>query len=307
MIENPYEKYKNIEDLPVDLKVVFPPDGMVRKGIIQFHHGMSEHKERYNHVLSFFSKHGYICAIHDARGHGKSMENESELGYFGENGADLVVDDMHAVTVFLKNNYPDLPVTIIGHSFGSLVARAYLKKYDYEIDKAIIVGSPSDNKMKILGMLLIELITIFKSDKEVSHLVHRLFNKHYAKKCGQANVKNSHICSDASVVEAFNNDRKCGFAYTLNGYYTIMDVMTRVYSSSPKKWVLKDRNLKITFLSGEDDVFIISKEKFMQAVNRMKDLGYKNVSYKLYPDMYHEIFNEKDCEIVFNDILDSLS
>ena len=88
------------------------------------------------------------------------MKNDSERGYFGEEGADMVVEDAHAVTAYLKNNYPDLPFILIGHSFGSLVARAYIKKYDYELDRAFIVGSPSDNKLKALGMLLIALPSI---------------------------------------------------------------------------------------------------------------------------------------------------
>lgn len=311
--EDAYEKYKKIEDLPVNIKVIVPPEGMVRKGIIQFHHGMAEHKGRYNHVLQYFSNKGYICAIHDARGHGESMENDSELGYFGENGADTVVEDAHAVTAYLKNNYPDLPFILIGHSFGSLVARAYIKKYDYELDRAFIIGSPSDNKMKAAGMLLIELITIFKSDKEVSPFVQKLFDsqfdKVYRKKCQSGKrqyVKNGQICSEESVVEAYTKDKKSGFPYTLNGYYTIMDVMTRVYSGSVNRWIMKNKNLKITFLSGEDDVYLIDEKKFLQAVNKMKEIGYKNTDYKLYKNMYHEIFNEAGREQVFNDILEML-
>ncbi len=305
-----YEKYKKIEDLPVKLKVVLPPEGMVRKGIIQFHHGMAEYKERYNHVLDFFSKNGYVCAIHDARGHGESMENEKDLGYFGENGADMVVEDAHAVTAYLKNNYPDLPFILIGHSFGSLVARAYIKKYDYELDRAFIIGSPSENKLGVLGMLLVELITIFKSDREVSTFIQSQFDgqfdKKYRKLCERKNIpyiKNGQICSVPSVVEEYTKNTKSGFAYTLNGYYTIMNESSKVYSGSVNKWALKNKNLKITFLSGADDVYLVDEKHFLAAVDRMKKVGYANVDYKLYPDMYHEIFNENGKEEVFNDIL----
>lgn len=308
--ENVYEKYRKIQDLPVKLTVALPPEGMTRKGVIQIHHGMAEHRARYKHVLDFFSSNGYICAIHDVRGHGESMENDSELGYFGENGADTVVEDTHAVTVYLKNNYPDLPFILVGHSFGSLVVRAYLKKYDYEPDRVFVVGSPSDNKFKVLGMLLIEFITIFKSDKEISPFVQKLFDsnfdKLYKKKCTEKKIeyiKNGQICSDRTVVEAYTKDRKSGFAYPLNGYYAIMSEMAKVYSGSTDKWALKNKELKITFLSGRDDVYMVDEKSFMQAVNRMKQIGYKNVDYKLYPDMYHEIFNEKGKEAVFNDIL----
>ena len=313
ILDNAYEKYKTPEDLPVKTKVMLPKEDMVRKGIIQFHHGMSEHGARYREVMEFFTNHGYICAIHDVRGHGESLKNDSELGYFGENGADTVVEDAHAVTAYLKNNYPDLPLILVGHSFGSLAARAYIKKYDYELDRAFIVGCPGDNSLKVLGMLLIEIMTVFKSDKEVSMLAANFFNRQYAKpykkmckKYDRKILKNGQICSVEEVVNAYNKDRKSGFLYTLNGYYTIMEVMSRVYNGSPDKWVRKNKDLRITFLSGEDDVYMISRKKFLQAVDRMKNIGYKNVDYKLYPGMYHEIFNEKDKLTVYNDMLNML-
>lgn len=313
VLDSAYEKYKTLEDLPVKTKVMVPAEGVVRKGIIQFHHGMSEHGARYREVMEFFRDKGYICAIHDVRGHGSSLKNDSELGYFGENGAERVIEDAHAVTAYLKNNYPDLPFILVGHSFGSLAARAYIKKYDYELDRAFIVGCPGDNSLKVFGMLLIEIMTIFKSDKEVSPFVASFFNKQYSKpykklckKYDRKILKNGQICSVEDVVNAYNKDRKSGFLYTLNGYYTIMEMMSRVYNGSADKWVRKNRSLKITFLSGEDDVYMISRKKFMQAVNRMKSIGYKNVDYKLYPGMYHEIFNETDKMTVYNDILNML-
>ena len=108
------------------------------------------------------------------------------------------------------------------------------------------------------------------------------------------------------VVNAYNKDRKSGFLYTLNGYYTIMEMMSKVYNGSADKWARKNRSLKISFLSGEDDVYMVSRKKFFKAVDRMKSIGYKNVDYKLYPGMYHEIFNEKDKMTVYNDMLNML-
>lgn len=313
LMENPYEKYKRIEDLPVKLKVVLPAEGVVRKGIVQIHHGMAEHKGRYGKILKFFADHGYICAIHDARGHGESMENDNQLGYIGENGADIIVEDAHGVTAYLKNNYPDLPLYLIGHSFGSMAARAYIKKYDYELDGAFIVGSPSKNKQNGLGKLVIELMTIFRKESEVSYWFYRMFNKKYEKlykeRCKDKNTpykENAFLCYNQNVVDEYNKDRKCGFAYTLNGYYTILEIMSRAYSSNPDKWVLKNKDLNIMFLSGADDVFMVSNKEFKEAVDNMKHVGYKNVTSKLYPNMQHEIFLEDGHMEVFQDILNKI-
>ena len=105
-----YEIYKTIEDLPVVTKVYLPPVGVQRHGVIQLIHGMCEHKERYNKVIDYFTKEGYVCVISDMRGHGENVEFESELGYFGEDGANRLVEDAHCVTVYIKNNF-----TVWGH------------------------------------------------------------------------------------------------------------------------------------------------------------------------------------------------
>ena len=98
-----YEKYKTLEDLPVVTKVYLPPVTAVRKGVIQIVHGMCETKERYDHFINFFNEKGYICVICDLRGHGENVEFEKDLGYIGDDGASLMVEDIHTITIFIKN------------------------------------------------------------------------------------------------------------------------------------------------------------------------------------------------------------
>ena len=51
-------------------------------GIVQISHGMCEHKERYLDFMNELAHQGYLCVIHDHRGHGKSVKNRDDLGYF---------------------------------------------------------------------------------------------------------------------------------------------------------------------------------------------------------------------------------
>ena len=171
MYTSEYEKYKSLEDLPIVTKVVLPEMGMVRKGVIQFVHGMCEMKERYDKILDFFVGQGYICVISDLRGHGENVEFEKDLGYFGNDGANLLVEDIHAVTIFIKNNYPDLPITLLGHSMGSLISRAYAKKYDEDIDMLILIGSPSIRTFRNVGAKIIEFVTLFIDEHETNKII----------------------------------------------------------------------------------------------------------------------------------------
>ena len=62
---------------------------------------MSEHKERYYDFMNYLSQNGYICAIHDHRGHGASIKDTSHLGYFYTKDITYIVDDAYLVTDIL--------------------------------------------------------------------------------------------------------------------------------------------------------------------------------------------------------------
>lgn len=46
------------------------------KGVVQFSHGMAEHKERYFDFMRYLNDRGYVCVIHDHRGHGSSVKSK---------------------------------------------------------------------------------------------------------------------------------------------------------------------------------------------------------------------------------------
>lgn len=124
------------------------------KGIIQFSHGMAEHKERYFPFMEYLSNNGYVCVIHDHRGHGGSVVSKKDYGYFYTEDISAIVEDLHAVSVAIKEEYPALPLYLFSHSMGTLVARNYLKKYDGMVSKVVLCGPPTENKAAGLGLFL---------------------------------------------------------------------------------------------------------------------------------------------------------
>ena len=90
------------------------PDGAPR-GIVQIAHGVAEHSERYLPFMNFLAEKGFVAAADDHLGHGKSVRDESELGYFAEkDGWECVVKDLHTLHEKLVQDYPDLPVFLFG-------------------------------------------------------------------------------------------------------------------------------------------------------------------------------------------------
>ena len=88
---------------------------------------MCEHKERYFHMCEYFAKHGYVSIIHDNRGHGESIKSADDLGYFYENGFHGMINDVHQMSLLIKERYPNLPFFLFGFSMGSLKSEVISK------------------------------------------------------------------------------------------------------------------------------------------------------------------------------------
>lgn len=273
--------------------------------IVQLVHGMCEHKERYIPLMHFLSQHGYVCVMHDHRGHGKSVRSTDDLGYFYAGGDVAMVDDTHAVTQFIKNRYTDLPVYLFGHSMGSMVARSYTKRYDNELAGLIVCGSPSYNSANSIGKQIAKCQGHKHGDHYRSTQMQKLAFGTYNKSFGKVSSPNAWICSDTAVVAAYDASPLCNYIFTSNGFYNLFALMDDAYARND--WRLSNPKLPIWFISGEDDPCFISPKKFNHAVDNMRKVGYVNVTSKLYPHMRHEIVNELGKEQVWNDILSQLT
>ncbi len=296
-----YEMNKRIEDLPVKTLMMKPDKNVPVKGVIQMLHGMCEYKERYLDIMGFFVKNGYICVINDMVGHGENVSFFKELGYFGNDGAKKVIESSHAVTAFIKNNFPDLPVILFGHSLGSFIARALIRRYDDDYDKVILTGSPSNRFGKQFGMFMAEVLSLIGDEKKTSIIMDAIVMGKYYMSYREEKLKNSWICTDVEVVKAFNENMYSNFTFTINGYNTLLNLMSDAYSFT--KWQLKNKRMPVIFMAGEDDPCILSEKAFESAANALRKRGYRNVETKLYKNMRHEIFNEKQKQMVYKDML----
>lgn len=276
------------------------------KAIVQIVHGMCEHKERYLDFMTFLAEKGYYCIIHDHRGHGESVKSAEDLGYFYTGGYRAMVEDTKAVSVFAKKDCgEDIPFFLLGHSMGSMIVRSYTKLYDKDIDKLIVCGSPSANPAAGIGKMLARLIGSIKGDRHRPAIIQKIsfgaFNKNFK---GEESP-NAWVCSDPEVIKAYDNDPLCNYTFTVNGFHNLFSLMQDCYGTDG--WAMNRPGLPILFISGAEDPCLTNEKSFLKAVDNMKKAGYKNVSYRLYPGMRHEILNEKDKFTVWNDVADFIS
>lgn len=280
--------------------VMFIPEGEI-KGIFQISHGMSEHKERYYEFMEYLTERGYVTIINDHRGHGVSVHSQEDLGYFYEKKAEYIVEDLHQITQYVKAQYPDQKMILFGHSMGSMVVRKYIKKYDSEIDKLIVCGSPSQNPMAGMGILLARALEAFKGEKHRSSFIQDVAFKAYSKNL-ETTSKNGWICSNSEVVEKYDSDPHCGFVFTLNGFQNLFQMMSDIYVK--KGWILKKPTLPIFFIAGREDPVITNEKKWWESQKFLQEIGYQDVVGKLYEGLRHENLNEKNRLEIYDDIAD---
>lgn len=270
------------------------------KGVVQIVHGMCEYKERYEGFIDYLTQNGYIVFAHDHRGHGGSVTANVNLGYFGDKKGEAIVDDAALVTDEIRRLYPGLSVTLFGHSMGSLVVRAYIQKYEEKIDKLIVCGSPSKNSLAGVGLMLNGVISAFRGKKYRSRLMANASTGGGDDKF-PGEGKNAWLTRDKTVVEKYNADEKCNFVFSCNGFSNLLHLVKNAYKK--KKYPAKHSDLPIFFMAGVDDPVIGSEKKWLAAQQFLRDVGYKNVTGKLYPKMRHEILNELGKEEVYADAL----
>lgn len=285
-----------VDNLEIECLLVVPDEEI--KGIIQIAHGMNEHKERYLDFMGFLAQKGYVCIINDHRGHGNSIKEKDDIGYFYDNNAEYVVEDLKQITEYITKKFKDKKIILFGHSMGSMIVRKYIEKYDDKIDGLIVCGSPSENKLAKLGLILIKVLEKIKGERYRSKFIRNLMFNGYDK---ENETKNSWICYNEEIVKKYKEDPLCQYEYTLNGMENIIKLMIDIYN--PKLYKKKNLNLPIYFIAGKDDPVIASEEKWNAAQDFLINIGYQNIQNKLYKNMRHEILNEKENQKVYEDIL----
>ena len=287
------------DGLPLSTAVYAPDDEV--KGIVQLAHGMSEHKERYFPFMEFLAEAGYASILHDHRGHGESIREAGDLGYMYDDTGEAIVEDVHQLTLYMKERFPGVPVYLFGHSMGSLIVRAYLRKHDGEIAKLIVCGAPGKNPAVGAAKILIRVLKAMKGDRHVSKLMFDMslggFNK---------TIKNPRTECDWLSVNEANVDEYlacplCGFGFTLNGYQNLMLVMEACFLENG--WGMQNPDLPIFFIAGSADPCIGGKDGWLDSQIFLRKKGYTSVDGKLYEGCRHEILKEEIACDVFADVL----
>ena len=288
--------------------VIWKPDCMIGEHprnprcVLQIVHGMEEYVERYDEFARFMNVYD-ICVIgEDHLGHGQSVKDEKDLGYFcSGNAATVVVRDVHRLKKIVQEQLPDVPFLILGHSMGSFIVRNYICRYGTGIAGAVIMGTGSKPRVILgIGKFVTRLIALFKGWHYKSAFVQKLGFSGYGKRIKNPQSKNDWVCANAETVKRYDSDPLCGFGFTLNGYHTLFTFISRCQSPLYLKRIPK--RLPLFFVAGEEDPVGDYGKGVRKAYESYKAKGMLNLEMKFYKNDRHEILNEADRKTVSEDI-----
>ena len=279
-----------------------PEDGKY-KAILQITHGMIEYIERYHEFAEYLTERGFMVVGHDHLGHGASVKDETEWGYFAENPSDTLVADMHRLRMAVQGENPGVPYFMMGHSMGSYMLRKYLCLHGENLSGAIIMGTGCvpDGTTKF-GMTLCRVMACFRGWNYRSRLMKKLsYSKPYHKfDLYGKDYTNSWLTKDTEHVKKYYSDPRCTFVFTLNGYLGLMEA---VYFDNQMENIKKvPKDLPVFMVSGADDPVGDLGEGVKKVYHMFKEAGVDDLTYRLYETDRHEILNETDRDQVYADI-----
>lgn len=282
--------------------VEWRPDGEV-KAIVQIAHGVAEYIDRYEDFAAFLCQNGIAVFGNDHLGHGRSVSDESELGWFDENnGWNLVVGDMKRLYDIIRGKHPGKPVFLFGHSMGSFLARTYISVHPEDYDGVILSGTGQQQALvcRAGGFLAAKEVRSHGS-KYRSEKLQKLAFGSYLNRIENPATANDWLSRDPELVARYTDDPLCGYTATAG---LMRDMMQGLLFIQKKENLVKMRKfLPVFFLSGAEDPVGAWSKGVEQAAASFKKAGMRDVKVKLYPGGRHEMLNETNKEEVYDDIL----
>lgn len=242
------------------------------RGIVVLAHGYAEHARRYDHVAARFADAGLITYALDHRGHGRSGGKRVYLRDISE-----YTGDFHTLVGIAAAEHPELKRIVLGHSMGGGIVFAYGVQYPDEYSAMVLSGPAIDAQEAVSPMML---------------LLAKVLGK-VAPGTPVEELPADAVSRDPEVVAAYEADPlvfhgklPAGIARALIGVGETMPARAAALSAP------------LLVVHGEQDKLIPvgGSKKLVECV------GSTDVHLKVYPGLYHEVFNEPEQALVLDDV-----
>lgn len=287
---------------------VYEPANKPFIGVVQIIHGASEHFARYGLFAEFLNKQGYVVIGSDLLGHGLSTKTNDYVHYADKKGDELVIESITLVKEYISKTYPKLPVYLLGHSMGSFLCRLMIIRYPDFYKKAVISGT-AYRPLGFLGMAIFicDVITLFRGPKHISKLVNGMSMGSFPSKLLKDGITTNDDLQEAwltkniDIQKYYHESPMCGQPFTVSANKDMSTWMKFV--CNPKNIERGNKNMPLYLMSGANDPVSNYGKEVTTLYEVFKKLGYKDVTIKLYDGDRHEVLNELDNQVAYQDIL----
>jgi len=259
---------------------VFLADDMVRifyqswqaqkpKGVVVISHGLGEHSDRYSNIMNALAGAGISFYALDHRGHGKSGGKRGHVDRYMK-----YVDDLKKlVDTLVKTENPGLPVILLGHSMGGLIAMRYALEYPEDL-KGLILSAPA----------LVPAVAVPGWKKSLG----RIFSVIAPGLAMNNELDPADISSDPDVVQAYRDDPLVHDMVSARWYTE--------YLKSAAECLDRAGELTVPLLvfHGTDDRIV----DFAGTVQVHESATSRDKKKQLFEGLYHETMNEVEHERV---------
>jgi len=235
-------------------------------------HGVAEHGGRYGHLAARLTRHGFSVWIMDHRGHGRSEGARGDCRSLQE-----FVEDLHLLKLRAGEALPGVPVLLVGHSLGGLIALTYAAEHPGEI-RAVAASSPA---LKLTHETPAWKVALVTATSKVAPLAPF-----------QNGVNPAKLCRDPQVVEQYRKDPLIHSVLTARCALALQDALANSLELAGR--------LRVPCLilqSGTDEV--CDPKTALEFSRRGNG---SPLSLYRYDGMYHELFNEPERGRVIEDL-----
>jgi len=249
------------------------------RAAVQIAHGLGEHALRWERVAQELAAEGYAVYADDHRGHGRTGIEQhggdaSRLGRLGPGGMPATVEAVRRLTTIVREENPDVPLVLFGHSWGSLLAQMIVNDHSGDYDALVLSG------------------TAYRTPRHMNS--------------GDLNARHRHLGAtgyewlsrDPLVAEAFADD-PLAFTADARRLFGVRDAVRLL--GRPRRALPNDIPLLIQV--GSDDTLGGTRSAELLAESYLRRSRLSDVELIVYTDARHEIYNETNRDEVTADLI----
>ncbi|MEK8126844.1 lysophospholipase [Paenibacillus filicis] len=279
------------------------PDGeRPVKAVVQISHGLAETGARYARLAQWLTAAGYAVYANDHRGHGQTAGSPERVTMIGEDGFDRMTEGVKLLTDRIREEIPEIPLFLLGHSMGSFIAMQYMYRFPGHADGILLSGTKGPQQVvHTCGYWLASLLVALQGPDYRSKLLNALSTGTYNRAFRPNRTSADWLSRDEAEVDLYLNNPYCGGNATNGLWLFMLKGLLGNHRPAHLRRIPKEQPLYL--FAGDEDPVGSQGKSFMDLVRVYRSLGMTDVSYNLYKGGRHEMLNETNRSEVMQDIL----